>query len=1170
MKKLVSVLLLFAIMLSLVPTAIAETDNLKSQSIIYLDFENTLPDNVKTEGDFSYTEGVEGAAGLFNGENTYLLLPENITENITDFTVSAWIRFDNIKPNVWQRVFDFGNENESNLFLGTWQWEGSNNVRGSVRGNGQPTSFGVYDLGQWIHYALTQSNGKLNLYINGRLMTSTDAQSSLKDLVCTNNYLGYYNKNTEPSEYFNGAMDEFFFAPFALDSIAINEIAFSHLSDEDKVESLLSRVYLTKNSDNTFCYFTFDDKHSSVKWTSSNPDVLTVEEGLKTLDTTLRDVTLTATVTSGDVTKTIDYNYVAGDFSGTITFMETTLEEIAIDEIRKSAQEIDCDKTYLIRKKSDGSYLSQTDGTLSFTSDKSDTSALWRFYKAPKQNNTYTISNLSSGKCLNVRNYNSEKGAEVLLYQGGKGMNELWYIAEADGKTGILSYMSEWFLTDDFTLRGLSEFTDWEIIETKNTLLSYGTEFISEPFRFALFDTDYYYALKCDEGYLTSDLTKIAENPSDEGSQWILTNIGNEYYTVTNRLTGKNLNISGRNTNSGAQVITYAPGTAHNEQFSFEETSFGKVISSRINKHLLTYDNNALSMTKRVSFWRVEKLDKRMEDTTGFNAKSYLTDYIPSVTEETDSLTGFIHPGILITKDNIVRMQTKIREGKEPWTSSFEKLATANISSPTVRIYAYDSNADTTALKSEARLKNMRMDSRSAVNQSLMYVITGDEVYRKNTMTILRMWSKLRDVYTTLGSDRIDHGEIGFKMTFAAELMKYTSTQNPDLVWTEYDNEEFTMMLETIQPKHDSWWYWMNQHGICNMATMANAIFQNDMELYKKAVQRTTTNPEGGGSIDYTEGSGGAITQVFRIVDFDAWNGDEISPTFVHSEMGRDQGHAYGCLGSLSLCAQMLHTQNTKVDPITGEYSEHENAVNIFQFADERLLQAASYIGKYNLGYNVTHPTINVGSHYSDINDTNRGLIYPAFGILYNYYKYEEKADINDEKYRYLKEAHEYNIPEGFINDFYIGFSDMLFAPEDAEFSFIERNGESSTTWQIENFTAVNFGIVEKMDGYAKITLNDKAQIAVTNGYYPPSVRDKVVLRVKTTSEVKVTLQNEHTVNAPFVMGIIPDTKGEWKDISFTTLPEGVFRQRVFFLTFTGEGEIHVDYMKFTDNINFK
>lgn len=73
-----------------------------------------------------------------------------------------------------------------------------------------------------------------------------------------------------------------------------------------------------------------------------------------------------------------------------------------------------------------------------------------------------------------------------MLYQGGKGMNELWYITQKGGKTGILSYMAEWFLCDDFTLKGLSDYTDWEIIETENNLLTYGAEFVPEPSKFTL------------------------------------------------------------------------------------------------------------------------------------------------------------------------------------------------------------------------------------------------------------------------------------------------------------------------------------------------------------------------------------------------------------------------------------------------------------------------------------------------------------------------------------------------------------------------------------------------------------------------------------------------------------------------------------------------------------
>ncbi len=1145
MKKILSVFLVVIMLISALP-AVAE-----EKAEFYLDFENEVTDGVT--GSLAYEHGVVGNCAVFNGES-YITLPDNLTKGIEDFTISSWVRFDSVTPNVWQRVFDFGSEEGSSLFLGTWQWQGSNNVRAGVLG-AQLTSFGVYSIGEWVHYAVVQSTDSLKFYINGREVASSTKETRLKDAICTQSYIGNYNKNTEPTEKFKGAVDEFIFAPYAMDAATINEMAFVGLSNEKKVESLEARVYLKKNGDK-FDYYSFDDGNSSVTWSSSKPEALTVE-GIKTSEKELQDVTLTAVIKSGDAVKEINYEYVVGEFDGKIDFKETTLEKIEIDVIRKTSIDIDTSKTYYI--KSGAKYISEVDGNLVLSATGNE-NALWRFAKAPKTNNTYAIFNVKSGKCFDVQNYGLEKGTKVVMYSGGKGMNQLWYILP-DG--GIIGYQSEWFLNDDFTLHGLSDYTKWSIEETENTLVQAGKVYTKPESKYMALEDNTYYAFKTRKGYLAAndEGTYFTRNTYVHNAQWLVTHVEGDYYTIVNRATGKNLNVAGNSTQKGANVVQWAGARGNNEQFNFEKTKEGVLISGKDNKNYLCY-NKRLIMDGEF-YWNVVKCGKakaKEQAAEPQGAEIYLTEYIPPVREEV-SEEGFIHPGIIVTKSDIVRMQKMVREGKEPWKTSFLKLANDGFSSKTVRIYAYDSNADTTSLKSEARLKNLRMDSRAVVNQALMYAITGDEVYRKNTMTILRMWSRLRDVYTTLGSDRIDHGEIAFKMAFAAEIMKYTDCENEELKWTEEDNENFIGMLQTTQGKYDSWWYWMNQHGICNLGTIANAIFRNDMDLYKKGVERTTINKQGGGTFDYTRGSGGSITQIFRIVDFDALNGDSIEPTLVHSEMGRDQGHAYGCLAALSLCAQLIDTQNTLVDPLTGEMSEEDDAVNVFKFADERLLQAASYIGKYNLGYDVMHPTIDIGGYYTDINDTNRGNMYVAFGILYNYYKYEECVNMDDEKYRYLKESHEYHYPEGGINDFYIGYSDLLFTPEDAvvDVTEFERHGESATMWQAENYTALNFGKAEVAKDY--VSLSGNTQIALTNGHYLPGGKTKVILKVKTNSSVKITVQNEHTIYAPIVVGIIPNTKGEWQEIEFNLQSEGVLRQRIFFLTL--EGNVDIDYMRF-------
>jgi hypothetical protein len=47
-----------------------------------------------------------------------------------------------------------------------------------------------------------------------------------------------------------------------------------------------------------------------------------------------------------------------------------------------------------------------------------------------------------------------------------------------------------------------------------------------------------------------------------------------------------------------------------------------------------------------------------------------------------------------------------------------------------------------------------------------------------------------------------------------------------------------------------------------------------------------------------------------------------------------------------------------------------------------------------------------------------RGRIDPFLGILYNYYKYDQKVNMNDDKYRPLTQAYEAQMPEGTSPDY--------------------------------------------------------------------------------------------------------------------------------------------------------
>ncbi|MCT3400600.1 hypothetical protein [Lentilactobacillus hilgardii] len=61
-----------------------------------------------------------------------------------------------------------------------------------------------------------------------------------------------------------------------------------------------------------------------------------------------------------------------------------------------------------------------------------------------------------------------------------------------------------------------------------------------------------------------------------------------------------------------------------------------------------------------------------------------------------------------------------------------------------------------------------------------------------------------------------------------------------------------------------------------------------------------------------------------------------------------------------------------------------------------------------------------------------RDGIGPFLGILYNYYKYDQKVNMNDDKYRPLTQAYEAQMPEGTSPD-YPAAGALLFTRNSAE-----------------------------------------------------------------------------------------------------------------------------------------
>lgn len=461
---------------------------------------------------------------------------------------------------------------------------------------------------------------------------------------------------------------------------------------------------------------------------------------------------------------------------------------------------------------------------------------------------------------------------------------------------------------------------------------------------------------------------------------------------------------------------------------------------------------------------------------------SLITSYKPQVVnadtnvsyvdESGKTITGTIHhPGILMSLADLDNMRDHVRAGDEPWNTAFQQYASQPSSSKTVRIW-YQPNNDIfihlrgpwAATVDGVYYNNpqavfeqyAQWDSENCFKQVIMWYITGDEVYRKNAMTIIRNFERIQSGggYTSLRTSAMTHN-----LAASAEILRYSDTPTESLKWTDNDTEQLTRVFDIFALNYNLHSFFLNQHQFSVEGGLARAIFKNDLKLYAEAVEATTVNSAGDKG-----GINGSIKQAMRYMTANELTGEPLDPKDYHVQLieaGRDMGHAWINVAGLSSLAQTLFIQGTKVDPVNGTMSTAANAVNPYNFLDDRILEGATYLIKHNLGYDVPFTPSNPWS-FTKINGGDR-IDAQFLPLLYNYYKYIEQQDMTQEKYKYLAYAVETRAPL-FANKDYLTAT-LPFTADAAK-------QEGTSNWKT---LGVITGLTAKYEGQNAINLSWKA-----------------------------------------------------------------------------------------------
>jgi len=259
-----------------------------------------------------------------------------------------------------------------------------------------------------------------------------------------------------------------------------------------------------------------------------------------------------------------------------------------------------------------------------------------------------------------------------------------------------------------------------------------------------------------------------------------------------------------------------------------------------------------------------------------------------------------IHPGILMTGEQLDLMRDRINRGIEPQKSAFDELKND-------RRAAKDYTPNTEHFNWGAGER----DAQACWVQALMWSITKEEVYAENVMDIMDAYSTLVEVTGKTKDLRI--GLMGTMFMRGAEIVKHTYPKwRPETETTFMDMYD-KVFMPTLMTRVEHENNWMSS---ITESLMATAIFKDDPELFDLAVYRL---------------------KIYLPTNIPLENGQP-------AELYRDLAHSQEGLGALVQTAEMAWNQG----------------VDAYALLDNRLATGLEYLGKVidtkQPGFNKSYP----------------------------------------------------------------------------------------------------------------------------------------------------------------------------------------------------------------------
>ncbi|HUZ06272.1 MAG TPA: alginate lyase family protein, partial [Candidatus Paceibacterota bacterium] len=351
---------------------------------------------------------------------------------------------------------------------------------------------------------------------------------------------------------------------------------------------------------------------------------------------------------------------------------------------------------------------------------------------------------------------------------------------------------------------------------------------------------------------------------------------------------------------------------------------------------------------------------------------------------------AFIHPGGLLTLADMQRMKTNVLAGNHPWIDGLNRL----LKDPEAQAnWKPDAHANMGFSRQRAD-----RDAHAAYLNTLRWYISGDTNHAECAVRICNAWSAKVD-QVPHGTDIPGLSGIPiFHFALVGELLRIYPG------WKTADFNRYTNMMERYYyPQCHG--FLSNHDGRCPSYFWANWDAGNIGALIAIGVLCDNTNIYNEGVEYFKCGAGmGSISNAVPYL-----YGDNLGQW---QESGRDQEHAQLGVGLLGSACQVAWNQG----------------LDLFGYADNRLLAGAEYVAKCNLSYPASsipytfyNNCADARQCYLSINALGRLDDRPVWELIYNHY-----AVLKGLPAPYVKEMAQLMRPEHGSTD-HLGYGTLAF-----------------------------------------------------------------------------------------------------------------------------------------------